>query len=415
MYFLKKCLLIILLMMGLSVQAQLSYPDPHYNFLHSASVVQDRNFYLFTLLEQMPGVAAAVAKAPALRKLADEYRQRLSVNVSSTADAAVAPLMFSDEAIAEVGKSLPAVLEQQQQLAPLMQAMRSSGLFQLYEGDSDTLLLTRAWQDAAHGVNYILKAYTTNKGFRYPNIDSAAFYVRSPAYAQSVQELLKKAYRRNKRASLFFQPSLDAAIALLLLNRHDEAARYEPLSVTNKDAYTKIKSIDWTQQRYSAILILGAGPGNGDNISDAGKQRCAYGVARYRKGEAPFIIVSGGHVHPFGTPFSEGVEMKKYLVNVLHVPADAVIVEPYARHTTTNIRNAVRIAFRSGLPMDKRMLCVSDAMHLTYVASPIFDKRCTAELDYLPMKEIAKEEDNVLSFVPDIRSLFADARDPLDP
>ena len=54
----------------------------------------------------------------------------------------------------------------------------------------------------------------------------------------------------------------------------------------------------------------------------------------------PFIIVSGGRVHPFKTQYIEAVEMKHYMIDVLGIPTSAIIIDPFARHTTTNVRNA---------------------------------------------------------------------------
>lgn len=107
--------------------------------------------------------------------------------------------------------------------------------------------------------------------------------------------------------------------------------------------------------------------------------------------------------------------MRKYLVEELKIPASAVIADPYARHTTTNIRNAVRMLFRSGFPMNKRMMCVSDAMHLVYVNSPVFAQRCMTELGYVPAADIRQGDLYFLTFMPDLRSLQVDVFDPLDP
>jgi hypothetical protein len=61
------------------------------------------------------------------------------------------------------------------------------------------------------------------------------------------------------------------------------------------------------------------------------------------------------------------------------------------------------------------MLCVSDAMHLFYVNSTLFTQRCLTELGYMPAADIRQADLYFLSFTPDLRSLQADALDPLDP
>ncbi|SKA30322.1 DUF218 domain-containing protein [Chitinophaga eiseniae] len=394
----------------LTASAQFPAPDPGYRLLNAKNIIVNRNFYLFTLLEQLPEVNGLLAKDATQQQWNNIFRKKLQS--SRTPES----LRFDDATIARLSTHWTQMLQQHpREMGLLLQHMRRSGFFQLYAADPDSTLLTKAWQDAAHGVNYILNAYTTNKGLRYPKIDSAAFYVESPAYKDSLTQLLRTVVRKKTRASLFFQPSLEVATGLLVLNKHDECARYMPLEETNAGAYAKVKSVSWDKYTYSALLIPGAGPGNNDPISDAGKNRCRIGAEMYHKGSAPFIIVSGGHVHPFGTPYAEAVEMKKYMVNELKVPADAIIVEPHARHTTTNVRNAVRIAWKSGMPLQKRMLCVSDALQLYYVSSPVFSKRCEEELNYQPAAEIQQADLYYLSFVPDLKSLQANSMDPLDP
>ncbi|MBC9914753.1 YdcF family protein [Chitinophaga varians] len=394
----------------LATSAQTPAPDPGYKLLQERNVIVNRNFYLFTLLEHLPEVNKLLVKDTGVQRCNNIYRTKLQSSHHPI------DMQLDDVTIARFNSCFAQMLQQHpREMGTLLQHMRRSGFFQLYAADPDSTLLMKAWQDAAHGVNYILNAYTTNKGFRYPKIDSASFYVESPAYQQALTELSASVARNTSSDILFFQSPLALAIGMLVLNKHDECARYLPLEETNSAAYTKAKSVNWDKYTYSALLIPGAGPDNKDAISDAGKNRCRIGADMYHDGKAPFIIVSGGHVHPFGTPYAEAIEMKKYMVNELKVPADAIIVEPHARHTTTNIRNAVRIAWKSCMPLQKRMLCVSDALQLYYVASPVFSKRCQEELGYLPGADIQQADLNFLSFMPDLKSLQANSLDPLDP
>ncbi|MBV7530560.1 YdcF family protein [Chitinophaga sp. sic0106] len=419
MHYFRRLLTVSFLLATFASQAQMARPDPHYTFFSGANAVQDRNFYLFTLIEKMPAVRKVIVQDAYLQNISKSFSEHLAGPVHADvkdANGLVRPFLFSNEEVAGIGYRLNELLQQEQTaMSPLIHTMRNSGLFQLYNRMSDTALLTQAWQDAAKGVNYIIDAYTKGKGFRYPNIDSAAYWVKSPDYYASVNSVLDKLQSEDLKTNLFFEPSLDLALALLSLNRHDEAGRYEPMSNLNQSAYATIKSIHWKKFAYTAILILGAGPGNKSNISDAGKLRCKSGVAAYKQGLAPFIIVSGGHVHPFLTPFAEALEMKKYLVDSLGMPDNAVIAEPYARHTTTNIRNANRLIYRSGMPVDKRVLCVSDNMHLTYISTRLFELRCRQELGYLPMIKPQNVSETSISYLPDLNSLQADSRDPLDP
>ncbi len=414
MHYLKNCFLtgLLLLVLWPCTFGQPASPDLHYKFHKGTSGLQDRIFYLFTLMEQVPGLSRLLGNDSALSALGNEYQQRVAHPVSS--GDLTASLQFSARSSAEVNAALLDLLQRHpKEVGRLLNEMRSSGMFQLYADKTDATLLSLAWKDAADGVNYILNAYTNGKGLRYPVIDSASYYVWTPAYRSMIQQVMIQA--AEKKAGLFFQPSLDVALALLELNHRDEAIRYEPLSATNEAAYKMVKQTDWRKYPYTAMLILGASPVATEPLSETGKSRCRTGAELYHKGMAPFIIVSGGHVRPVGTRYSEAVEMKKYLVNELKIPAAAVMVDPYARHTTTNVRNAIRIMWQSGIPVDKRMMCVSDIMHVAYVNSPMFTKRCTTELGYMPAADVKQTDLYFLSFLPDLRSLQVNVFDPLDP
>ena len=71
------------------------------------------------------------------------------------------------------------------------------------------------------------------------------------------------------------------------------------------------------------VLVLGAGPEEPNvSISPEGKLRSAYAAMMYRQHQAPFIIVSGGRVHPYHTPYNEAFEMKKYLMDVWQISGE---------------------------------------------------------------------------------------------
>ncbi len=72
-------------------------------------------------------------------------------------------------------------------------------------------------------------------------------------------------------------------------------------------------------------------------------------------GLAPQVIVTGGAVH---SRDNEAVLMRQWLL-ARGVPAWAVVVEPCARHTTTNLRNAGRIVLARGA--DRALVVTSDA------------------------------------------------------
>lgn len=68
----------------------------------------------------------------------------------------------------------------------------------------------------------------------------------------------------------------------------------------------------------------------------------------FRAGKAPFVLVTGGNIHPRGTPYYEGIEMKKELL-AMGVPEDRIVVDARARQSTTNLRNAGRYMLEHGM------------------------------------------------------------------
>src|SRR5690606_3828858 len=148
-------------------------------------------------------------------------------------------------------------------------------------------------------------------------------------------------------------------------------------------------------------------------ISPGGILRCRMAARVYKSGLAPFIIVSGGRVHPYKTPYIEAVEMKKYLIDVHGIPADAIIVEPHARHTTTNMRNAARLLLQYGFPTDKLSIVGSSINHINTVEK--MDARCIKELGYLPYSLGKRISDVLLEFSPSKEALRIDWNEPLDP
>jgi hypothetical protein len=125
--------------------------------------------------------------------------------------------------------------------------------------------------------------------------------------------------------------------------------------------------------------------------------------------------VSGGQVHPFQTPHSEAIEMRKYLIEHCSIPATAVIVEPHARHTTTNFRNANRIIFSNDFPTNGKLMFITSKSHLDYLTNENFNKRCLKELGYIPYTALKRLGQYEGEYTPSITSLHLNSLEPLDP
>jgi uncharacterized SAM-binding protein YcdF (DUF218 family) len=291
-----------------------------------------------------------------------------------------------------------------------MKSLKESALNQ----KKDKKAARQGLQDGILAVNYIFDIYLAGKKPRYPKIDGASFANNNSEYLEKVKQAVSELKGRRGADDVFYGLPWLTALKLLELNGRDEAARYEPLGEINREAYKKVRSINWDKYEFSAILVPGLGPQTLDvPLDPGGAKRCDLAASLFRKGKAPFIIVSGGHVHPEKTPYSEAIEMRNYLISVLKIPAEAVIAEPYARHTTTNIRNASRLVFALDMPSKKPVLVATDFFQTTYI--PMMKNRFMDELGYLPYKEISKAGAGVISFIPDISALKLNPLDPLDP
>ncbi|MDP3668033.1 MAG: YdcF family protein [Sediminibacterium sp.] len=403
-----------LLCIGYTAMSQMDHRafDPGYRFVSSGNPVQDKNFYLLTLLQADLTLFSSLSTA-IIPELGIKSPSCLQSN-----ECYIAEMMWTNEKNEKVFRALDALYIKSKKLKALInEHMRPSGYFQLYEKFSDTALLHAGWRDAAAGINQILAAYAFGNGLRYPKIDSSTYDAKSKYYKDLLQEIIHQGLALSVSGhQLFFQPSLDLALFLLEINNRDEAARLEPLFHTNAAAYNKVAKINWTDFPYSSILVLGEGPEFYNiPISPYGKLRCNMAAELYRKRQAPFIIVSGGYVHPFQTKFCEAVGMKDYLVNVCRIPSDRIIIDPHARHTTTNLRNTNRIIFRAGIPTDKRVLCVSSRSHIDYVFNERFSVRCLAEVAHVPYREIVRVNAFQFSYYPLGVSLQMNSADPLDP
>jgi hypothetical protein len=202
----------------------------------------------------------------------------------------------------------------------------------------------------------------------------------------------------------------------LVLADRLEPLRYEPLEDENAAAITAMASTDWDAFAFTAIVVPGQGPTDDTTaLNPAGRARADLGYERWAAHLAPFIIFSGGHVHPDRTAYSEAIEMRRYLIEERDVPAAAILIDPYARHTTTNLRNITRVLARSGVPMDRPILITTDIFQSTYIGSDGFIARCDEELGYPPFEQMVRLSTQDLCFAASRTSLTIAPSDPLDP
>lgn len=267
-----------------------------------------------------------------------------------------------------------------------------------------------------NGLNEILRVYGMGKVARYPAIDGPDAAADSARFKSDVAAALAPNPVDGYDSEASPDPSIDMALNLLDAAGRLDAIAFEPIGANNRQAVARSRTLDWTRYRFTAIIVPGVGPDDVSTpLSARGKLNVRLAAQMYDDDVAPFIIVSGGAVHPRGTHFVEAVEMRRTLMERYGIPADAILIEPYARHTTTNLRNAARLLSALGAPFDRDALIVSNAEQSIYIESDDFHQRNLRELGYQPGAIGGRLSAVALTWRPSIASIRVDPTDALDP
>lgn len=396
--------------------------DPNFKASISDSKVQDQNFYLFTAIQNSPQLISYLENHEELHAIFKNKKKHISASLNPEkmeAKSLIDAYKFSDNEIKNIASILSKEATSNDALNLLItKNLRPSGKYENFKSLKNPEYISAAWELCAKAINQSLSVYGLGEKGRYHTIDSVSYNVKEKDYKGALfmwSDMLT--HKKEAQTQLFFQPALDYTLALLYMNHRDESARYEPLITgENEKTIAAITQINFDDFPYSNILILGNGPENNKDVLTAlGKLNLQLGVIEYQKKNAPIIIVSGGHAHPFRAPFAEAIEMKKELINRYHIPENRILIDPYARHTTTNLRNAVRLIINSEIPLDKLGLVVTNNGHSDYVGDDSFINRCEKELGYTPAFILKRTNSTTVEYQPRIESLHQNPLDPLDP
>lgn len=396
--------------------------NPNFKASISDSKVQDQNFYLFSAIQNNAELVSLLENNKKLNTIFQNKKESISASLKSK-NLEVKPLItaykFSSNEIKNISSILSKEVKSNKALNNLItEDLRPSGNYENFKTLENSEYIVAAWELCAKGINQSLSVYGLGEKGRYHTIDSVSYNIKEKDYKGALfmwSDMLT--HKKKASTNLFFQPSLDYTLALLYMNHRDESARYEPLTIgENKKTLEAITQINFNNYPYSTILILGNGPENNkDTLTALGKLNLQLGVIEYQQQKAPIIIVSGGHAHPFRAPFAEAIEMKKELINRYHIPENRILIDPYARHTTTNLRNASRLIINSKIPLEKLGLVVTNNGHSQYVGENRFIERCQEELGYTPSLILERVNSTTIEYQPQIESLHQNPLDPLDP
>ena len=133
------------------------------------------------------------------------------------------------------------------------------------------------------------------------------------------------------------------------------AVTLTPLSNTIGKALAITPRMDVTD----AIVVLGAGLMNGGTLRDESLRRAVEGIALYKQGLAPILVLSGPGRRD-GTPRSEA-EQRSALAQAMGVPLEAILTEDTANTTREEAVRISRLLMHRGL---RKILLVTDSLHL---------------------------------------------------
>lgn len=414
--------IVCLLLLSFCSNAQIPHKE-YFPFQHNPV---SKNYYFSWLCLQDSAVSKLLRDDSIMG-----YWNRIRTEAIKTADSIcnknaicmVSTLQISDDEIISVGKRLLELKKRPAFLALIKHHLIPSGAYNQLVSENNQLdsLLFKAWQHDAQGINYALSVYAQGKKPNYPLIDSNSLKISSlgsfpRSYISQVTHILQYLTDLAATDSNILTIPTTAVSLFLEINERTQASDFEPMHLgVNEGAFKKIKTLKWTNYPYSVILVPGAGPSDPNTaLSAEAMIRLRIASVQYHLKKAPFIIVSGGNVHPYKTRFNEAIEMKKYCVEQLGIPSSAVIVDPHARHTTTNMRNASRLMIRYGMPIEKPGLVCTTQGQSSMIANTL-PGRCMIELGYVPYKNGKRLSNTLTEFYALSSSLQIDADEPIDP
>ncbi|MGB3103547.1 YdcF family protein [Sphingobacterium siyangense] len=376
-----------------------------------------KNYYASYLLLKDPVLIQELMGSKPIAQVLEKRFERFNKSAScSDLMCYLNAFKWQDNEIDLLAEQLAEQIGHNKKLDQLVQAsLIPSMTYGVLHHETAKAYFTKALKQDLKAMNYVVDVYGGGKSPNYPKIDSISFDVKRAAYLHLLDDVRQDVRKDIPTHKTAFFLTMMTAVRLLEINERWDAAQLEPLiELENKKAYEAVKNTDFASYPYSLLLTLGAGPEvYGQPISPGGMLRARMAARSYFEKLAPFIVLSGGKVHPYKTRFIEAIEMKKYLIEIMGVPEAAILIDPHARHTTTNLRNTARILLNYGFPKDKYAIVNSSKVHIDAVEK--MGDRCIRELGYIPYTLGKRISDVIIEFKAKEEAYTIDPDEPLDP
>jgi len=195
------------------------------------------------------------------------------------------------------------------------------------------------------------------------------------------------------------------------------------MTALNAAALAAIAKTDFAGYPWQLLIVPGYTPPDAKrpmHVDEVAAARSRLDLARkdlLDERRAPFALVVGGSVHPPGTPLNEALMMREYLI-AKGVDAGRILIDPWSRHSTTNVRNAGRLMLAHNLGV---------GLIVTGFETPLFDQsfyfghptlstftlRCKADLGY-EVGDLDAADDHHVVYRPNPSVVTPLLTDPLD-
>lgn len=399
--------------------------DSTYVPISTENKLQDKLFYLLTVIQKSDYVG--ITEQAEFKTLRERYISLFAeVSKSTSLSVAVRQKFLISRTECETLKRgfVRAYNSDVLMRTIVKKELLPSGNWEMYyAGTADTTFLKLVVGQTVAAIDTIINQYLVGTKSQYPEDGPSDSNGPKNLYTTDyVLQFLSTINSIDKNSTSALNLPIATALSLLTMNNRNEAARYEPLAAgENKAVLANLKNITWKNYTYACLIVPGDSPntpGDAINLSESAKKRLQYTADAYNEGLAPIIILSGGGTYPYYPPtqFSEGIEMKKYMIEKYSIPENVILLDPCAKHTMTNLRNAVRLIFRNNIPYRKKSLIITTKGQNDIIVSSSFTTQCYSALGYMPGILGNRIADVRLEFTPNnVCALSVYATDPCDP